>query len=104
MGNSVRSRGRSTQEELTILGYSRLREELMKWYSTQSGRFSRLSTFTSKELGSLHDMAVKTKAAETRPLVQFCDHTLGRCADRLPPKAACVVAATKELSNFVTIL
>ncbi len=65
-------------------------------------RFSRLSDLVVKTLGEKRSVAVKTKAAETRPLVLFCAHLLSRYP--APAAAGPLREAAEQLVRFIQIL
>ena len=100
---------RRNREELVANGCSLLKAELFKWYDAYTRehpgeRFSRLGAFTVQTLGDQDSMQLKTKAAETRPLVFFCAWLLERHSSLLKGDEEALVPACKALVQFIELM
>ena len=101
--------GRANQDELVANGCLRLRRALFDWYDELDARspglkVNRLTDLVVKTLGDQHACQIRTKAAETRPLLAFTADLLARHAAVLPPAADALPAAARELAHFADIV
>ncbi len=87
-----------------------MRYELVTWYDVYQRQhaerlFSRLSNLTSKTLGRKETGPVKTKAAEARPLISFCEYLLATFGGVLDGELrASLQNASAALLAFIRVL
>lgn len=100
--------GRVNQEELIANGCLRLRHDLNTWYAQWEAAhpgvlLNKIDDFVPKLLGDRDEIRLKTKAAETRPLVHFSvwltEHFSAKLAD-----APFLRPAAQELARFSDLL
>lgn len=98
---------RNNQAELVATGCLRLRHELMTWYKQYqrehpTSSFSKLTDLVVKTLGDRDKQNIKTKAAETRPLISFCKYLLAKFV--VPAASLPLVGACDELLRFIAVM
>lgn len=102
--------GRRNIDELTSNSAIRLRRDLFAWYgefeaANPGVRVNRLSDLVVKTLGSREQLSIKTKAAETRPLLHFCAWLLARYGHKLSSLADQALGpASLELARFSELI
>lgn len=98
---------RHNQQELVATGTLRLRHELMTWYpqyqnENPTSTFSRLSDLVVTTLGDRDKQNIRTKAAETRPLISFCKHLLAKFEVSAAERP--LIGACDELLRFIDVM
>jgi len=104
-GVAAQAGGRANQEELVANGALRLRRALFEWYvewdaAHPGAPANRLTDLTLKTLGERDALCVRTKAAETRPLLHFCAHLCRRHRAVVDREAPALRPAVVELTRF----
>ena len=97
--------GRRNQEELVATGLLRLRYDLFAWYDRWEAahpgvKLNRVKDLTSSDIGASEAAGMRTKAAETKPLVLHCVDVLGRLGGCLPEDRSALVPAAQALADF----
>lgn len=97
--------GRWNQEELLANGVLRLRAALQRWYGEWDAAHpgnpvNRLQDLTLKTLGDRDALCIRTKAAETRPLLRFTVALAREFRAVLDADSTALLPAAEELLNF----